>query len=346
MKAFTTLRNRLASTTTLYKGLTAYLDINLLSRYTQLLVWCFGIKHPKAYFTFADRIVKLYRSNGPTYTVLFLKEVVRLIQKYVAGEKEKLALDVRVGIVRGLPKIIPRDLRLLIRKLDPVAIRVTLSLASVYRVIKSPPKLKIDTITRPHEGLYKTLPAVEISLVLRQLTFRLEDPRFLMLYSAGPNNNPSALGLPLDAKAFSLNYDVYHSFERLAKAINGSFLLDLLNKEIAAVTSFDLDPKKLERLSLGKLSFKEEAAGKVRVFAIVDGWTQSLLSGLHDSISNVLRDISQDGTFDQRKPLAALMLKKPTSVYSFDLSAATDRLPIDLQVAILSILIGYEGACA
>lgn len=32
---------------------------------------------------------------------------------------------------------------------------------------------------------------------------------------------------------------------------------------------------------LGKLSFKEEAAGKLRVFAIVDCVTQSALFGLH-----------------------------------------------------------------
>lgn len=33
---------------------------------------------------------------------------------------------------------------------------------------------------------------------------------------------------------------------------------------------------------IGKLSTKEEAAGKVRVFAMVDIWTQILLSPLHN----------------------------------------------------------------
>jgi len=32
---------------------------------------------------------------------------------------------------------------------------------------------------------------------------------------------------------------------------------------------------------IGQLSLKEEAAGKVRVFAMVDIWTQSLLKPLH-----------------------------------------------------------------
>jgi len=38
------------------------------------------------------------------------------------------------------------------------------------------------------------------------------------------------------------------------------------------------------------------------------------------------------------------MKTKPTELYSFDLSAATDRLPIDLQVQVLSLLIGRKGA--
>lgn len=33
---------------------------------------------------------------------------------------------------------------------------------------------------------------------------------------------------------------------------------------------------------IGQLSIKEEAAGKVRVFAMVDIWTQILLSPLHN----------------------------------------------------------------
>lgn len=33
---------------------------------------------------------------------------------------------------------------------------------------------------------------------------------------------------------------------------------------------------------LGRLSFKEEAAGKLRVFAMVDVFTQSMLKPLHD----------------------------------------------------------------
>lgn len=62
-----------------------------------------------------------------------------------------------------------------------------------------------------------------------------------------------------------------------------------------------------------------------------------ILSGFHDSISSILRLIPQDGTFDQGKPIE-LLPKSNGTVCSFDLSSATDRLPIDLQCQVISFL--------
>jgi len=98
---------------------------------------------------------------------------------------------------------------------------------------------------------------------------------------------------------------------------------------------------------LGKLAFKEEAAGKLRVFAIVDSWTQSLLAPLHKYLFSVLKQVPNDGTFDQNASVRRLQAKieqgNLKKVYSFDLSAATDRLPISLQEAILENLTGLPG---
>jgi hypothetical protein len=92
---------------------------------------------------------------------------------------------------------------------------------------------------------------------------------------------------------------------------------------------------------LGKLSLKAESAGKVRVFAMVDPWTQWLLKPLHDTIFDyILAGIEQDGTRDQLAPVHTLLRSKPESLFSLDLSAATDRLPLWLQVAILQHVTG------
>jgi hypothetical protein len=57
--------------------------------------------------------------------------------------------------------------------------------------------------------------------------------------------------------------------------------------------------KELMNQKIGKLSMKKEAAGKVRVFAMVDVWTQSLLKPLHLALFEFLKSLPNDGTFDQ-----------------------------------------------
>lgn len=95
---------------------------------------------------------------------------------------------------------------------------------------------------------------------------------------------------------------------------------------------------------LGRLSLKEEAAGKIRVFAIVDCWTQWIFNPLHKAIFALLGRIPQDGTFDQHKPVKRLMLTKRDFVASFDLSAATDRLPLQIQKVVLGPVLGLHLA--
>jgi len=88
---------------------------------------------------------------------------------------------------------------------------------------------------------------------------------------------------------------------------------------------------------LGKLALKMEAAGKVRVFAMVDVWTQWLMKPLHDTIFNhILAGINQDGTRDQMAPVYRLLSNDPATLHSLDLSAATDRVPLWLQEALVA----------
>jgi hypothetical protein len=104
---------------------------------------------------------------------------------------------------------------------------------------------------------------------------------------------------------------------------------------------------------LGRLGFKEEPAGKLRVFAMVDPFTQWLFQGLHSTLFQLLSLIRQDGTFDQVRPIYRLFAWKAkqelttrasVSLHSFDLSAATDRIPIVLQKILLSPFLTSWGA--
>lgn len=198
-----------------------------------------------------------------------MKESLRIIQKFISGEKVGSSIDVGMGLAYGLPRILPKELRSYIRSNSVREIRAILTIISIFRVLRCTPKVKINTITDPFSGLYQYLNPMEVKVCMKDLInkFSLHSPKFLMLQSAGPNKNPSALGLPLDAYAFMENQKMLDTYVSLAKRLKGNELSQLLLDEIKVIR--DWVPIKVP--ILGKLSFLKEAAGKVRVVAILDG---------------------------------------------------------------------------
>jgi hypothetical protein len=95
-----------------------------------------------------------------------------------------------------------------------------------------------------------------------------------------------------------------------------------------------------EKPSLGQLALKEEAAGKLRVFALVDGISQCCLKPLHEAIFNILKQLPNDATMDQEASVKRCFDKSKQFGKSFcyDLSAATDRLPVLLQSPLVDVL--------
>jgi len=99
-------------------------------------------------------------------------------------------------------------------------------------------------------------------------------------------------------------------------------------------------------LSFGRLAFLREP-GKIRVVAMVNLITQTLMAPLHEWIFLRLRKIPTDGTFNQTRPVESLIegfKGKGHFVASYDLSAATDRLPISIQIELIKPLLGEELA--
>jgi len=82
---------------------------------------------------------------------------------------------------------------------------------------------------------------------------------------------------------------------------------------------------------------------------MVDVWTQWLFYPLHKFIQGILRNLNEDATFDQvgkleRKLLEMQKKYRKAKAFSYDLSSATDRLPVLLQVYILRPLLGLKSA--
>jgi len=204
----------------------------------------------------------------------------------------------------------------------------------------------METITGPFTGMGATLLAREVAQVVTLLPKKLVVGRPHWTYmseSAGPNFKKSTWSAGLDAIAFLRDpLTWYHwfmvAFSQKAWALISWNVATILVS--LPVVPLLLMTKKFPKF-LGRLVALYEARGKVRVVAITDWWTQVLLKPLHLAIFDILRTIPQDGTFDQLAPVHNLMAYVRASgakVFSYDLSAATDRLPLVFQVQVLESL--------
>jgi len=233
---------------------------------------------------------------------------------------------------------------------DPVAIRSSLTVLSVFRVISIPGQLKLSTITDPFKGLNRTLPLYEIMEGIGSLSAKLpklenfQPVRLHFSGSAGPNHPSSIQGIFQDVLAWTRRPDLLLKLQQYCNLLKGG---DEFFKVMFPDSVSELKEMNSElTVHLGRLALKEEAAGKVRVFAITDCITQSVNKPLHLAIFSLLKRIPMDGTFDQLNPCKRLVEFYREGLidefYSYDLSAATDRLPIQIQTDILSVLFGRQ----
>jgi hypothetical protein len=274
---------------------------------------------------------------------LYLKEVQRVVILYLAGTPD---MGLNKPYIQknsmGIPLIIPGALRTILKRevRDTKVIRALMSLISIYRVFHVDVRPSLTTITSPFDGISKVLDVELIRASLKDLsisTLKLKTISHLVLESASPNAPKSTFGAPLDLLAYckDINYSLrlikyllYHK-----EYLFSLYLISLLL--FAYPLSFFIDGD----YHLGKLSVVYDQAGKARVIAITNYFTQVALKPLHDSIFSELGLLPEDGTFDQEKPLRKLVATQSNEKFHcFDLSAATDRLPIDLQVQILNLL--------
>nr|QIR30250.1 RNA-dependent RNA polymerase [Plasmopara viticola lesion associated mitovirus 27] len=283
----------------------------------------------------------------------------------------------------GLPRLIPASHRIIIHNKKPgykILIRFYLTIFYLYRVLEFKGLVKIETITKPGvefdmEFFNKYITKFNLLMKFKvrkvdPIEFLKSKARFFAIFKSSPfssvivtdpipcnqknfrNGKWSTHIVPLlDAmRAVSVS-PLFHQikelsslyFPKLLELFNVMMFPKHLDKMWEAMGFQGFNPWK--RCSLGKLSLKNEAAGKVRVFAMVDPITQWLLSPLHKYLFLILRTIPMDGTFNQLRPVYALLRKKGIrSFFSLDLSAATDRLPLSIQVSLLNDLIPKEGS--
>jgi len=347
-------------------------DVKLAVAFARLLPLIFGkvsVSKIKVVWHFARFCSKMYRNRGPKGLALYLKACAVIVQQVAGGMQVTSPWVLGANVARtksGIPRLVPHGHRQSILAGDVGVIRLWLSLLGLYRVIEFKGALKLKTITEPGKDISQVrrefkrfwgdfLDSLSIhtgkesridpSIVL--------DPKSLPpILKASPaiGGNTSVCNFVIDSIAIFSDVEYYSALKEWLVEVDGLDLLWALEHigEIYHRVGLDNLIKWWGKpLPLGRLGFLEEP-GKIRVVAMVPLLIQGIMKPLHDWIFSLLRVIVTDGTFNQIGPVRNLLdaceEMNIRSLYSYDLSAATDRLPVDLQVDLLSEIMGNKLA--
>lgn len=325
---------------------------------THLLVLSLGLANHLANFKlFVERLILLWRKSGKKFLVLYLKEAIAHVVAYLNhAARAPKAHSVGVRLSRaGLPTIIPGPLRHSIMQFrllgglkDGLVTRAVLTVLSFYRVLNFKALPNLATITAPFDGVSPWFNQVELDKVITLFEkARLGSLTWSISESAGPNGPRATWFSGADCLAFLRNpkqWVIWLAFASVSGnygAVIWFLLIQLLSLPgICLMLLFNLKfPSRLGRLS----ALNKDGAGKRRIVAITDFWTQLVLRPYHDALFLILKRIPQDGTFHQWKPIEDWViprLRLGSPAYSFDLTAATDRLPILFQMQVFGLLFG------
>jgi hypothetical protein len=298
----------------------------------------------RTFYSFSATAISILKNHGVNALILRMKVSLIVTQQFIGGQKitDTQPLGVRIRLRNGLPAWLPKSWRSAIRVKSPWVMRVVLSTLNAYKAfegIYGDPSIA-SISSEPFSGDLSRWKAFvpkfwafanyrNIPMIWHQ------DTPFIL--TAGPNAPVSTFGAALDAKAWSLQKENWP--KRFFEAIGAheyALMMDMLATRSVPTLGVN------KPLETGKLSLKYEAAGKVRVFAICDYWTQAALKPIHDWIFLMLKLIPTDGTFDQEKAVYTLANSGATTFYSYDLKSATDMIPIQLYTSLLEPILGAK----
>lgn len=289
---------------------------------------------------YLNKFNQTLKSEGKVKALLTYKEMYTFMVHKSLG----LAQPTFVGWYKIDRKGIPKPLwplrAILGKELEPNEVRVLLTITRVYQTIRLPENPDLCKITDPGVKLPDQFITDFTKYVKRWVAnVVLEDDKDLYSEKVirttkrGPNG-PAVATSPLDAQA--LAHD-----PKLREAIVGFNLLTENEhyNEFLEANTFSSDPGRFH----SRLGFAKEGGGKTRIFAICDYWSQLTVKPLHKSLMGILRRLTTDATYDQDKGFARVLRESVgKETFCFDLSGASDRIPVSLQTIIIGEIFGPE----
>lgn len=291
---------------------------------------------------------ELVANQGLAQACALYKESRRVLYKYLNGTPV-FDSELALGITKsGLPRTIPSSIRTLIRANSVTAIRIALFILDIGKLYEYEARGNIDPIIQPASPIdpaliqrirgfvpvFRKMLESELKVPILQPN-DLRVKRFNFTTKAGPNG-PALLTSFLDALALH-SHASFFPFESYCKLIGENRILAHL-VTLSGITRTIigyLGVSVLGRLNVGKISTTPNPYGKVRIFAIPTYWVQVIMYPVHEALFKVLRVIPTDYTFDQGLAIKHIIDSQARCIYSYDLSAATDRFPLEIQEIIL-----------
>jgi len=226
-----------------------------------------------------------------------------------------------------------------------------LTICNFYKTLKAPVSYDVSTITQVNPKSQTKRYAELIQDIARHFETFIKGRRIIP-FELNSSHNP--IFVTPKASAQGPNAIGYTSILD-AIACNDSKLRDIqisFAKEVFTSEAFEKwmqlydeslserNPDEKYSDMTGRLHFLQEGGGKTRVICIPDIWTQTVLKPIHDYLMKVLKKLPCDGTFSHDSIARKVRKYTKTGKLScFDLKAATDRMPVDLQVAIMEKLL-------
>ena len=289
--------------------------------------------------TYSTKFVKTLNSNGKVYTLQLYKSIHDQSIRLTTGE-EWSPIPFHKSNKEGISLVLTPILHHL-RGNNYKDIRLLQSVLRFHESIRLKPVLDLDPIITPYSGtkdLGEFVKEFQQFLIESPRTNKLKSnlPRYISNNTligrirSGPNGQ-AILTSHYDAKAIITDSKLYHHIKEFNQLVNQQFVT--AHMEWCNFESRDLD---LGNVKTGKISLASERSGKTRLFGIVDYWTQNSLQSMHDWLMKILRSLPCDSTFDQNKGFERILSKEMSWMASYDITKFTDRVPIDLQTAMLS----------
>jgi len=213
---------------------------------------------------------------------------------------------------------------------------VVLTLLTILRCFEGGKKEDLKPIVSPIDGKIRNSILNYSGQFVRRIRRPHLDPwGFHFTTKRGPNGHALATAI---SDVLAMTPEVIQACGSVSPGIDtaiGNYRALVTQNTMELGTVTDSRPVQPGSERIARIVSIPAPEGKTRVIAQQGYYVQAALKPLHDSLIRILKSIPQDLTYTQSRGPSRLKIEEGNSFHSLDLTAATDRFPIELQVRLL-----------